>query len=86
MLYKSSNILHKMFYSAMSAEILQICKATNKVRDSIRSAKILIGRIIKQRGLINYMKKTLLKLLSSHEECFIKFRRTNNYILTILNV
>ena len=51
-----------MFYSEMSAEIFQICKTTAKFQDFTESAKILIGRIITQRGLINYMKGTLLKL------------------------
>ena len=51
-----------MFYSAMSAEIFQICKITTKFQDFTESAKILIGRIITQRDLINYMKKALLKL------------------------
>ena len=46
----------------MSAEIFQICKTTAKFQDFTESAKILIGRIITQRGLINYMKMTLLKL------------------------
>ena len=46
----------------MSAEIFPICKTTTKFQDLTESAKILIGRIITQRGLINYMKKTLLKL------------------------
>ena len=27
------------------------------------------------------MKKVLLKLFNSHEECFIKFGETNDYIL-----
>ena len=46
----------------MSAEIFQICKITTKFQDFTESAKILIGRIITQRDLINYMKKALLKL------------------------
>ena len=37
-----------MFYSAMSAEILRICKASTKFQDFIRYAKILTGRIIKE--------------------------------------
>ena len=37
-----------MFYSAMSSEILlQICKATTKFQDLIKSAKTLIERTIK---------------------------------------
>ena len=46
--YKSSNIPHKMFYSAMLAETLQISKATTKFEDFLKLAKILIGRIIKK--------------------------------------
>ena len=69
--HKSSNIPYKMFYSAvfMSAEILQIYKATTKFQHFIKSAKFLIGRITKKGSLINHMKKALLKLFNSHEEC-----------------
>ena len=54
--YKTNNILRKMFYLAMSAEILWISKTTTKFQDFIKSAKILIGRIIKQEGLLKHMK------------------------------
>ena len=60
----------------MSAEIRQICKATTKFQDFSKT----VGGIRKQGGLINHMKKTLLKLFNSHEECFIEFGRTNCYI------
>ena len=81
MLYKSSNIPHTMLYSAMSAEILRICKATTKCQDFIKSAKILTGRIIKKELIKNLMNKAPLKLFNGHEECFIKFWETNDYIL-----
>ena len=65
-------------------QCLQKCseyaKATTKFQDFIKSAKILIGRVIKQGGLINHMKKALLKLVDSQKECFIKFGKTNDYI------
>ena len=44
MLHQSSNIPKKMFYSAMSAEILRICNATTSFQDFLRSSKILITR------------------------------------------
>ena len=50
--YRSSSIRHKMFYSAVSAEMLRICTATTKFQDITKSAKILIGSI-KKEGLIN---------------------------------
>ena len=84
---KSSSIPHKMFYLAMSAEIHRICKATTKFQGFIKSAKILIGRIKKQGGLINYMKKAplnLFKIFNSHKECFNKFGKTNDCILNKL--
>ena len=64
--YKSISIIHKKLYSTMSAEILRICNARTKFQ---KSAKILIGRIMKQMDLINQLKKPLLKLFNSHEEC-----------------
>ena len=48
------------------------------------STKILIGGIIKQWSLINYMKKALLELFYSHKECFIKFGNIIYYILNSL--
>ena len=73
-----------MFYSVISAEIFRICKATTKFQDFIKSAKILIGRIRKQKGLINHMEKALLKLFNFHEECYISLRKTNDYFLNKL--
>ena len=48
---------------------------------NIKFAKILIERIIKQRGLINQMKKALFKLFDSHKEYLIKFERSSDFIL-----
>ena len=79
--YKSSNIPQKMFYSAMSAEILRICKATTSFKDFLESTKILITRIKKQGGLLNHMTNAISKLLNNHKESFIKFRKSNDYIL-----
>ena len=35
-------------------------------------------------GLINHMKKALLKLFNSDKECFIKFGKINDHILNKL--
>ena len=78
--YKPRTNLHKMFYSTMPEEILQICRVTTKFQDFKKSAKTLSGRIIKQEGLVNRIGKNLLKRFNSYEECFIKFRKSNNYI------
>ena len=69
-----------MFCPVMSAEILRICKTTTKFQDFRKSSVVLIGRIMKQDGLIKRIKKALLKLLNSHDKCFIKFGQTNGYI------
>ena len=63
---ESSNIPKKMFCLAASAEILRICKATTKFQDFKKSAEILIGRIRKQKGLINHTKKVSLKLFTKN--------------------
>ena len=55
MSYKLNDIPHKMFYSAISADMLRISQTTTKIRDFIKSAKILIRRIIKQGEQINHM-------------------------------
>ena len=73
-----------MFYSTVSAEIPRICKGVTKFQDFTKSAKMLVGRIIEQGGLINHMKKALLKLFNGHKECFIKFGKAKNYILSKL--
>ena len=79
MSYKLNYIPHKMFYSAISADILRISKATTKILDFIKSAKILIRRMIKQGDQVNHM-----NFFYSHKECFLKFGKTNNYILNKL--
>ena len=48
---KSCNIPDKVFYPAISDEILRISKATTKFRDFIKSTKIIILGIPKQWGL-----------------------------------
>ena len=65
------NIPHKLFYSAMSAEMLWTSKTSTKFLDFIKYAKILIRRITMQGDLIKHMKKALLKLFNSHKECFL---------------
>mgnify|MGYP001800333256 FL=1 len=82
--YKSSNIPSKMFYSAMSAEILRICKATTNFRDFTNSTKLLIERIEKQGGLIKPKKNALLKLFNQHKKCFRKFKKADHFILNKL--
>ena len=79
MSYKLNDIPHKMFYSAISADMLRISKAAAKILDFIKSAKILIRRMIKQGDQINHM-----NFFYSHKECFLKFGKTNNYILNKL--
>lgn len=58
---KSSNIPKKLFYLAVSVEILRIYKATTKFQHFLKSAEILIGRIRKQKGLMNHTKTVSLK-------------------------
>lgn len=55
-------------------------EGNTKLQDSIKSAKMLTGGVIKQGGQINHTKKALLKLFKSQKECFIKFEKTNENI------
>ena len=82
-----------MLYQPESLSYIQIYRWSNyhqyfeyakQQLNFLKFAKILFGRVIKQRGLINHMKKALLKLFNSHEEYFIKFGKTNDYILNKL--
>ena len=66
--YQRSNIPGKMFYSAIFTVLLRIFKATNKQQDSMKSVKILIGRIIKQEVLINQMKRAPFTLNINHRK------------------
>ena len=89
--HNSRNIPHEMFYSVMSTEILRIRESKTKFQEFTKSAKILIGRIIKQGGLINhYQIKCSIKLnvsLSSEKLMIIfsmnyyKFANYNLYIM-----
>ena len=80
--YKSSNIPRQMFYSAVSAEILWICKATIKFQDFIKSAKTMIRRIM-QWGLINHMEKALLKPFNIYNALLKPFNSYNNCLIVL---
>ena len=54
----------------MSAEILRILKATSKFQEVMKNVNRKNHKI---RGSDKHMKKPLLELFKSHEECFIKF-------------
>ena len=68
----------------MSVKILQICKATTKFQDFIKSPTILLERITKQESLKNHMETALLKPFNSHKNVFFKLRKTKDYILNLL--
>lgn len=68
----------------MFVELLRICRATSKFQVFIKSATVSIERIVKQEGLINHLKKTLLKLFNGHKKCLITYRKTNDYVLNKL--
>ena len=75
---------------------INICKIIYKIYNCIihiiyltyniynTNVYVITWGIIKQGGVINHMKKDLLKLFNSHEECFIKFGKTNDHILNKL--
>ena len=56
-------------------------ESNTKLQDSIKSAKMLTGGVIKQGGQINHIKKALLKLFKSQ-----KFLNHSLYITLIIFV
>ena len=81
MVNKLNSVSHEMFYSAMSAEISQTYKATIKFEAFVKFTKIFIGRIRKEGGLVNHVKKPLLKLLKYFKQAII-----NLYFLTYIQL
>lgn len=73
-----------MFHLVISAEILRICRVKTKLKNFVKSSKILVARSMKEESLINHMKKALLNLSDSQNECFFKFGKTNDFILNKL--
>ena len=61
--HKSSNLPLRMFFSAISAKLLRICRATTEFQGFILTSKTLIDRMNKQgackQGLVHIINKML---------------------------
>ena len=71
--YKCSNMPSKMFYSAISAEVLRICRATSNYDFFIESVRKIVHRMRKQGAETIGLNRIVKKMMGRHWEPFIKF-------------
>ena len=64
--YKSSTIPSKMFFATISAEILQICRATFSVVQFIKIFTIFLHQMLRQGADPLGAKKVLVKMINHH--------------------
>ena len=68
--FASSNIPSKIFYSAISAEIIRIARASTHVEEFFSSSKSILDRMIKQGATIRKTKKVITKAVHRHTDTF----------------
>ena len=73
--YKSSNIPSIMFRATIRAEILRISRATSSVVQFIKTSKVFLHRMLRQRADRLGVKKLLVKMINRHALQFKKYNR-----------
>ena len=66
-----------MFFTTISAEILRICQATCSMVQFIKTSKVFLHRMLRQRADPLGVKKVLVKMINRHALQFEK-HNTNN--------
>ena len=76
--YLISNIPKKMFYSAIGAEFLRICRVSSDINHAKGCLSSLFGRAIKQGADRDFLLLTVGRTINRHEEDFQKFHGSLN--------
>ena len=79
--YKSSTIPAKKFFASISAEILQICRATSSVVQFIKKSKVSLCRMLRQGADPLGIKKVLVKMINRHALHFEKYNTNNRDLI-----
>ena len=79
--YKSSTIPSKLFSATSSVEILRICRATFSVVQFIKTPKVFVDRMLRQRADPLGVKKVLVKMMNRHVLQFEKYTTNNRNLI-----
>ena len=70
-----------MFFATISAEILQICRATSSVLQFIKNSKVFLHRMLRQGADPLGVKKVLVKMVNRHALQFEKYNTNNRDLI-----
>ena len=79
--YKNSTIPAKKFFASISAEILQICRATSSVVQFIKKSKVSLCQMLRQGADPLGIKKVLVKMINRHALHFEKYNTNNRDLI-----
>ena len=79
--YKSSTTLSKMFFATISYEIFRICRATSSIVQFIKTSKVFLHRMLRQRADLLRVKKVLVKMINCHALHFEKYNTNNRDLI-----
>ena len=86
MLYINSNIPKSVFYFALVGELLIIGRSSLLYIDFDEKVKELLNRMKAQGPQLLRCKKSLSKIVRSHEKALVKFRKICNEIFSELKI
>ena len=70
-----------MFFTTISAEILRICQATCSMVQFIKTSKVFLHRMLRQRADPLGVKKVLVKMINRHALQFEKYNTNNRDLI-----
>ena len=79
--YKSSTIPSNMFFANINAEILRICQATSSVVQFIKTCKVFLHQMLRQRADPLRVKKVLVKMINRLALQFQKYNTNNEDLI-----
>ena len=79
--YKSSTIPSNMFFANINAEILRICQATSSVVQFIKTCKVFLYQMLRQRADPLRVKKVLVKMINRLALQFQKYNTNNEDLI-----
>ena len=79
--YKSSTIPSKVFFATISYETLRICRATSSMVQFIKTSKVFLHRMLRQRADPLGVKKVLVKMINRHALQFEKYNTNNRDLI-----
>ena len=79
--FKSSTIPSKVFIATISYETLRICRATSSIVQFIKTSKVFLHRMLRQRADPLGVEKVLVKMINRHALQFEKYNTNNRDLI-----